>query len=240
MTRRLAVKPGAADLLLRRATLHRAHDDYPAAKADLETIGKGSPRYLEALLNLTRLEREYEHLPKADAVMVRYFAKGGDSPEAWREKARLDMVMKRREAAASAWGRYLDLAKVPSADEILEAAEVMVGTKARSEARSVVERGLELHPGSIPLHQFAASLDIQRGLESSAEQRFARLRERYPALLPRLCYEEGRLWLAGNHPGKARSSYQFALHHFDQLPAAKQRQPGLQKLRREILKALNP
>ena len=73
-----------------------------------------------------------------------------------------------------------------------------------------------------------------------SRQFLARLRERYPALLPRLCYEEGGLWLAGNHPGKALASYQLALHHFDQLPVAKQRQLGLQKLRREILKALNP
>ena len=143
VTKRLGEEPGNAELLLRRATLHRAHEDYSASKADLLAIGSDSPSHLEALLKLARLERENGQLVDGAAALVRYFAHEGNAPEAFREKGRLH-------------------------------------------------------------------------------------------------YEEGTLWLEGGHPEKARGSFQLALQHFDQLPANKQSQPGLQTLRGEILKALQP
>ena len=240
MTKRLEEEPGNAELLLRRATLHRAHEDYSASKADLLAIGRDSPSHLEALLNLARLERENGQLADAAAAVVRYFAHEGNAPEAFREKGRLDALLDLPESAAKAWQVYLEKAEQPAADEFVEAAEAIMATKDGAAAHRLVLRGLERYPFSIPLRQDVASLEIQLGRESDAEQSFAALRERYPTLLPRLHYEEGTLWLEGGHPEKARGSFQFALQHFEQLSANKKSQPGLQTLRGEILKALLP
>ncbi len=240
VTKRLEEEPGNTELLLRRATLHRAHEDYSASKADLLAIGRDSPGHLEALRNLARLERENGELADAAAALVRYFAHEGNAPEAFREKARLDTLLDLPESAAKAWQVYLEKADQPAADEFVEAAKAIMATKDGAAAHRLVLRGLERYPFSIPLRQDVASLEIQLGRVPEAEQSFAALRERYPTLLPRLHYQEGTLWLEGGHPQKARGSFQLALQHFDQLPANKQSQPGLQTLRGEILKALQP
>ena len=109
VTRRLETRPGDVDLLMRRATLHRAHEDYAAAKADLLAVKKDSRRHSEALFHLARLEREQGELAAADSVLARYFSMGGEAPEAYREMARLDADQERGKAAAGAWLKYLSL-----------------------------------------------------------------------------------------------------------------------------------
>ena len=239
VTRRLEAKPGDVDLLLRRATLHRAHEDHAAAKADLLAVKEDSKRHAEAQLRLAGLEREQGDLTAADTVLARYFSMGGEAPAAYREKARLDAAQKRGEAAAEAWIKYLSLARQPTADEFIEAAEAMNAGGDTTAARSTVLKGLERYPSSIPLHREAASGELHMGRETAVEERFGGLRERYPTLRPRLFHEEGMLWLAGGQPKRARDCFERALASLDQLPATKQNQPGLRSLRAEILKLLN-
>lgn len=238
VTRRLEEQPGDVELLMRRATLNRAHEDYPAAKADLLAVKEDSPRHSEALLHLARLEREAGHLAAADSLMTRYFADGGGAAEAYREKARLDTVAKRGEAAAGAWKEYLRLARGATADEFIEAAEAMRANGKFAAAQRTVGHGLEKYPASIFLHQLAASQDLRTGRISAAEERLARLRERYPTLVPRLYHQEGQLWFDSEDLERAKLCFERALAALDQLPAAKQSQPGLRKLRAEILKSL--
>lgn len=238
VTRRLETKPGDVDLLMRRATLHRAHKDYAAAKADLLAVQKGSRRHSEALLHLASLERGQGNLAAADSVLARYFTMGGEAPEAYREKARLNAAQKRGKAAAGSWLKYLSLVQQPTADEFIEAAKAINTSGDPSTARLTVQRGLERYPASIPLHREAAFDELSLGRKAAVVKRFAGLRERYPTLLPRLFHEEGMLWLAGGHPETARHRFESALASLDQLPTTKQSQPGLRSLRAEILKLL--
>jgi len=238
VTRRLETKPGDVDLLMRRATLHRAHEDYAAAKADLLAVKEDSLRHSEALLRLAGLEREQGQLTAADSVLARYFSMGGEAPEAHREKARLDSAQERGKAAAGAWLKYLSLAQQPTADEFIEAAEAMDASGDPSAARLTVRNGLERYPSSIPLHREAAFDELRLGRKAAVVERFAGLRERYPTLRPRLFHEEGKLWLAGGQPKSAHDCFERALASLDQLPATKQDQPGLRSLRAEILKLL--
>jgi hypothetical protein len=238
VTSRLETRPGDVDLLMRRATLHRAHEDYAAAKADLLAVKKDSRRHSEALLRLAGLERGQGELAAADSVLARYFSMGGEAPEAYREKARLDADQKRGKAAAGAWLKYLSLAQQATADEFVEAAVAMGASGDPSAARLTVQHGLERYQSSIPLHRQAAFGELRMGRETAVVERFAGLRERYPTLRPRLFHEEGMLWLAGGQPKSAHACFERALASLDQLPATKQSQPGLRSLRAEILKLL--
>jgi len=238
VTRRLEANPGDVDLMMRRAILHRAHEDYAAAKADLLAVKESSPRHSEALLHLAGLERERGALAAADSVLARYFSMGAGAPEAYREKARLDADQKRGRAAARAWLKYLSLAQQPTADEFIEAAEAMDASGDSSAARLTVQKGLERYPSSIPLHRQAAFEELRMGRKTAVKERFVALRERYPKLRPRLFHEEGMLWLAGGQPKSAHDCFERALASLEQLPATKQGQPGLKKLRAEILKLL--
>jgi hypothetical protein len=238
VTRRLETKPGDVDLLMRRATLHRAHEDYAAAKADLLAVKEDSERHSEALLRLTSLERGQGESAAADSVLARYFSIGGEAPEAYREKARLHTDQKRGKAAAGAWLKYLSLAKQPTADEFIEAAETINASGDPSAAQLTVRNGLKRYPASIPLHREAALHQLRLGHKAAVVERFAGLRERYPTLRPRLFHEEGMLWLAGGHPKSAHDCFERALASLDQLPATKQNQPGFRNLRAEILKLL--
>jgi hypothetical protein len=238
VTRRLETKPGDVDLLMRRATLHRAHEDYAAAKADLLAVKEDSKRHPEALLRLASLERGQGELAAADSVLARYFSMGGEAPEAYREKARLHTDQKRGKAAAGAWLKYLSLAQHPTADEFIEAAEAINASGDPSAAQLTVQHGLKRYPASIPLHREAAFHQLRLGRKAAVEERFAELRKRYPTLRPRLFHEEGMLWLAGGHPENAHRCFERALASLDQLPATKQSQPGFRSLRAEILKLL--
>ena len=179
VTRRLETKPGDVDLLMRRATLHRAHEDYAAAKADLVAVKKDSRRHSEALLRLASLERGQGKLAAADSALARYFSMGGKAPEAYREKARLHTDQKRAKAAAGAWLKYLSLAKQPTADEFIEAAETINTSGDPSAAQLTVQRGLKRYPASIPLHREAAFHQLRLARKAAVVERFTGLRQRF-------------------------------------------------------------
>ena len=74
----------------------------------------------------------------------------------------------------------------------------------------------------------------------AAEKKFATLREQYPVLLPRLYFEEGRIWSSYHATEMAQSSYRLALQHFHNPPENRQSMPGLRDLHKQITEALDP
>jgi len=236
VSRELAQAPRDEELLLKRAELHRAHGDYPKAKADLERVIGGGNDYAEAWFSLARLEREAGHLPASKVAILRFLELGESEPRGQREAAIIFEGLEDWKTSAKYWRDVFGNSKflTRTAPDFEASVRVQIAAKEWAAAGVLLGEGVRKFPNAIPLIQLQGELSMTHGRWDEAHEILQRLRGRYPTLAPRLCLQEGKMWAAYRQRGRAREVWQIGLRALNQLPALRRDQPGMVALATEL------
>jgi len=240
VSRKLAAQPGNQELLLKRAELHRVHEDFQNARADLQKLTQADRPYRPALLTAAKFERSQSKVPQASQAIKRYFELGGNDSEAYREKARIETLQKNHKSAALSWQTFLSKEKSPSMQDYHDGAISMLSSGEPDEARKILKHALAIFPRGIALHHGLAECALTQKDLTETKAIFSKLRGHYPQLLPRLYYQEGKIWQKYHQKIEAQSAYQAALAHLEMLPARKRQRSGFKKLAQDLQNLISP
>lgn len=145
---------------------HEANREYVRAVERYERAAQRSPNRVESYVRCAGLlRRQLDQARRADQVMDDMVLANSQSFPAYLERGRY-----RREfslaGAAQDFSRARELARQTAprdATQLLAAAELAQDGNDRVEARSYLERGLELHPRDVRLHRALGRLELQAG-----------------------------------------------------------------------------
>ncbi len=230
------------ELRIRRANLYLEMGYKDLARIDIDFVLAAEPEQPQALLALSRLEREAKNYKEAGRAIDEFLNELPSQPQALKERA-LNLTQARQWGQASeAWLTYLNLVKFPDSDSFLMCFETMLkGSRdgvIQKKAIEVIREGLKIHPNEISLNQRMASIFIRVGDLESARKQFISIHRKYPSLSPRLHADEARMWQAEGNRILALEAYVRAHKSFDSLPLSKIRMPGFQALKEEIEKGM--
>jgi len=223
---RIERDPGNPDPYLARSVLHRDHDDYERALADLDLAARLDPERI--LVERLRGELYLAWGRPADAVapLERFLSREPDHAEAHLALARAFAALDRPLESAHHFERAIENAPVPIPAHYLERARAFAaaGPDYVDQALRSLDAGVE-RLGPIPaLTGYAIELEARRGRYDAA---LARL-----DLVPRS--EHGASWLArraalleqAGRSAEARATYAELLGRLVQLPARRRGTPA--------------
>ena len=220
ITRRIERAPGDASLRLRRAELHRAHEDWPAAIADLRRAGELGPGLAAVDLSLGRTWLQAGDPARALEAVDRFLARLPEHAEGILERARALAALRRRPEAAAEFTRAIERLAVPRPEHYLERARVLAGLGRREDAIRGLDEGLRRLGGAVALEVEALELEAESGRIDAALGRVARI----AAASPRKetwDVRRGELLLSAGRRAEARDAFASALERIQTLPPAR-------------------
>jgi predicted Zn-dependent protease len=162
VTAEIEKNPQQADLFVRRASLHRAHQDWALALADLEQAQKLDPA--QTVLDLSRGEllTELGKFSEAEVLLARFRDAFPQSPRGWAALGRLNAQQLRWDAAAADYGKAVELTQPPDPHLYLSQVEALRGAGKLEDASKVLDGGIAAL-GNLPsLVQPAVDVAIER------------------------------------------------------------------------------
>ena len=240
VSRELKNTPGDESLLLRRADLYRIHEEYEKARGDLdEILGRSTPS-ARAYFSLATLERDQKKFLAASKAMERYLLLVKDNPKAYREAAWYYFQLGKQVQSADSWSSYFKCQKDDrvSAIDVRDFAEALLKVDKNEEARALLNEWGKRFPYSIEMKQMSAKCFLADKRFNEAADEFEKLRERYPALVPRLSLREGQLYQEFGKVAEAKESWHCGLSALDKMTGRPGRSAGIEELRIEILELL--
>jgi tetratricopeptide (TPR) repeat protein len=149
----LASRPGDPDLLASRAELHRRHEDYQAAAADLTAARTAKPDYPLLDLYEAMLLLDTGNAESAEVLLSRYLLTYPAQASAWILYARARLAQGRAVEAAEDYAQAVRYADQPSPELYRDwsLALVAAGTEHWRAARDLVDTGLDRFPRDVAL-----------------------------------------------------------------------------------------
>lgn len=219
ISQRIAADPSNANLILRRAELHREHEQWQQADADYDLAGKLAPDNPAIGLGRGKL---YLAMGKLNAARMSLDGVLGARPthvDARATRAQVLQALGEHEAAAADFAQAIANASSPEPDFYLGRAKSLSAARpARDdEALASLDAGIT-RLGKLPTLSLAAiDLQVKRGEFDDALQRLDKLRESQPrqeAWLER----RGDILMAAQRSDEAMQAWRDAIAALDALP----------------------
>ena len=172
VTLQIQASPSNALLYLQRAELHRLHENYKAAAADLASANRLSTNLPTAYLVLGRLLADQRQFPAARAALDSYVARVPADAQGFMMRARLLVRLGENEPAVIDFNRAIKLSPEPPPELYLERAQALVSAGDVAGALRGLDEGLA-QLGPLVTLQLRA-VELERG------------RKQFPAALSRL------------------------------------------------------
>jgi tetratricopeptide (TPR) repeat protein len=237
--RDIAKDPGTAHLYLKRAELHRVHQDWSAALADYARTEELLPGGILVRFFRGRMSWEAGRpevaLPDLDA----YLAKKPTHGEALLIRSRVRAALGDRTGAIADLDVALANLPRPTPEDYLEKArlEAAVGIAGKSAALKTLDTGIAgLGPAPALIIE-AISLEAALGRYDAALARIDALHENQRSQ-PRWLARRGDLLVEAGRLRDAREAYERALDALEALPAARRASRAMRALSERLTEAL--
>ena len=220
VTAQIRKSPDSADLYLKRAELHRLHEEWPAAAADYNRAEQLAPTAVATHLGRGKLLLATGRLDEAKAELGKFIAANPGHVDALVTRARVETKRKEPLAAAGDFARAIALAPRPEPEFYLERAQSLAaaGDDHIAEALRCLDDGTE-KLGNLPtLGLYAIELDLRRKNFDAALARVEKLSAGSPRKEGWL-ERRGDILTAAGRPGEARTAYAAASEALRALPA---------------------
>jgi tetratricopeptide (TPR) repeat protein len=219
VSRQISEEPADAQLYLRRGELRRLLADWQSAESDFAKAQILNPELAEVDLARGRMLADCGRTTDALAALTRFVARDPLSGEGFAERARIELALGRRFAAADDLTSAIHLSRHPAPALFLDRARALAaeGDARLADAARGLDEGLA-RLGPLPsLEIAAAELDERRGDIDSAEARLRRVLAVSPRKDSHLLRVAALRERAGRH-GAAFDAYTSAAAAIGALP----------------------
>ncbi len=217
-----------AQLFLQRGDLRREHQDWLAASADYAHAAKLSPNLPDVEVRQAGLLVDMGRLNEAQATLSKVVAQFPHQGDAFIARARIRSKLKEKGVVEDYRRGIQELAN-PLPEYYLELARALAADSQSADALRTLDDAVERLGPSIPIHQFALELELNKSDFSSAVRRIDKivsLASRKEVWFAR----KGDILLRAELPTEAKRSFQSALKAVDALPPRLQQSPAVVKL----------
>ena len=219
-----------AEILIRRADLHRRHRDWRRAAGDLERASElGAP---DNKIRLARAMLLFDNDKAGQAIEA---LSGLDDVPARFVRARALARLGETARASDEFSMAIASCAQPLPEHFIEHARLLANAEPprRDEAVAVIARGLEVLGPIISLHEEA--FQLERKTDPTAALRRAReINRSSPAANPHWLLREIELLIELDQRDDARAAIAAAESRLDALPARRQATPALREVRSRL------
>lgn len=238
--KKIAASPDDFDLYMRRANIHRLHQDWDKALADYATAEKLGPPELALDMDFYRGQIWFDagELNKARPALDRFIERKPDHYQARLLSARIWAALNDTDAALAEYKATIAIAADPSPGLYLERAQLQVDAGRIDAALQGIDEAVAQKGPLVTLIKFGVDTEEQRGNYLTALDWLGRL----PAnirMQPKWLMRSGDLHAALEQPDAARADWQTALKRIDVLPLSRRETPANAELRTELGKRLD-
>lgn len=232
-TRRIERSPRDAALWFRRGELHRFHEDWPAALADLRRAAELDPAMEVVDLALGKTWLKAGDAARAREALDRFLKRQPGHAEALSERGRALASLGLRKEAEADFTRALALLAEPRPENYLERARVQPADR----AAAGIEEGLRRLGSIVTLELAALDLELEAGKFDAALARLARLAEASPRKETWLA-RRGEVLREAGRPEQAREAFAAALAAIEVLPPGRRGAKSMVDLEKRVREAL--
>jgi tetratricopeptide (TPR) repeat protein len=232
-TRRIERSPRDAALWFRRGELHRFHEDWPAALADLRRAAELDPSMQGVDLALGKTWLLAGDAAKAREALDRFLAKQPGHAEARVDRGRALAALGLKAEAEAEFTRAIELLAEPRPEHYLERARVQEAER----AAAGLEEGLRRLGSVVTLELALLDLELEARRFDAALARIDRLSAAAPRKESWLVRKADVLREAGR-PAEAREAFAAALAAIESLPAGRRAARATAELEKRVREAL--
>ena len=220
VTAQIQKNPESAELVLKRAELHRVHEDWPGAAADYDRAAQLAPGLAVVHLGRGKMLLSQGRFDEAKAELDKFLAGNSGQVDGLVTRARSEMKRGNPLASAVDFARAIALSPRPEPEYYLERAQALAaaGGEHVTEALRCLDDGMA-KLGNLPaLGLCAIELEVKRNEFDPALSRL----ERLSAISPRKeawLERRGDILRLANRPDQAQQAYRQALAAMAALPA---------------------
>lgn len=214
---RIQAEPGNAELVLRRADLHRDHGDWRAAAADYDRFQQLVPGDPGVHLGRGKLLLAIERFDAAEVELTAYLQARPQHAEALATRARVRTRLGRLESAVEDFSAAIQASAEPQPEYFVERARAQLALGHHEQALAGLDAGLVRLGPVAGLVLLAVEIEAGLGRHDAA---LARLSQRAAASARKEAWLErsGDVLVAAGRPGQARQSYEQSKQAIDALP----------------------
>jgi tetratricopeptide (TPR) repeat protein len=231
ITKQIEQEPERAILYFRRAELHRLHEDWPAARADLARASARDPELVAVDLALGRVCNLAGDPEAARVALDRFVARRPDHAEGRIERARARARLGDRTGAVADYTAAIARMEEPWAQNYIERSEVLREDGKLDEAIRGLEEGVQRIGSALPLLLALLDLELEAGRVDAALKRIetmAAASGRKDLWLVR----RGEILRQAGRETDARKAFESAIAAIGSLPISRRRTQFTQDLER--------
>jgi tetratricopeptide (TPR) repeat protein len=239
VTAQIQKSPESAELHLKRAELHRAHENWTAAAADYDRAVQLAPALAVVHLGRGKMFFSQGRFDEAKAELDQFLVGNPGQVDGFVTRARIEVKRGNQLAGAEDFARAIALSPRPEPEYYLERAQALAGAGDEHviEALRCLDDGTA-KLGNLPtLGLYAVELDTKRKEFDSALSRLERLSavsQRKEAWLER----RGAILQLANRSGEAQKAYREALVAIAALPARARQTKATAELQKRLTEKL--
>jgi tetratricopeptide (TPR) repeat protein len=232
VTRRIERDPRNAELYLKRAELHRIHNDWRAAEVDYQQTRRLDPALDVVDFCEGRMLFEAGHLEPAKFSLDRYVSRHPHDPEARWARARVEARLGRAEAAVEDYTRALARLAQPKPEHFLERARALAAAGRTKQAIAGLDDGIQRLGPLVTLEIPAIDFELELRRYDAALVRLARIMEQSPRK-ERWLARRGEILTQAGRDHEAREAFVQALKALESLPPNLQATKAMKELERQ-------
>lgn len=218
LTEELAKKPDA-DLFIRRGELHRHHQEWTKAEADLIAAAKLDPSLTLVDFFRARVLLEAGAPQRAFPFIERYQKSAPDEPEGWYLRGEIAHTLGRSAEAAAHYADGIRRAPNPRPEHFLRRARILASITPRDPVQvlAALDEGIARLGPVISLVDYAIELEIEARNIDAALARIDRAMANLPRR-ERWLVRRGDLLVKAGRTPEAVAAYRAALAAIEELP----------------------
>ena len=240
LTEDIAKDPGNAELYLRRAEMHRAHQDWDSAYADYQRVNELDPKMTIVDLGRGKMFLDANWPQAAKITLDRLLVNHTNSVEGFATRARALVKLNERLAAAADYTAAIGFSSEPRPELYLERAQAFTaeGKDYYEKALSGLDEGIKKMGPLVTLQLYAIDVEIKQGRHDAALQRLDRVSAQSPRKETWLA-RRGEILQQAGRLEEARKAYEDGLAALDKLPPARRHVPAMVELEKRLRTAID-
>lgn len=238
VAKQIVADPRNAELYLKRAELHRLHQDWAAALADYQRAEQLA-RHLEVVFYRGRMWLNAGRLDLAKSALDHFLRIKPHHANALRVRARVLSRLGDPLAAADDLDKAITRFDTPTPDLYLERARLLVSAGSAHSDRALrgLDQGIARFGPLVTLIQFAVDVETARGRHTAALTRIDALPDGVKHL-PLWLARRGDSLAAAGHAKEAKVAYAAALTAIERLPTRRRRTSAVAALETRLRQSL--